>query len=167
MDDYCNQGKDDNSDIQNRALGVRYNWCANKPCMCALDHYNIIFLLKYSSVYSLSWLQQVFYYGCSHVLEKFVRISGVYVHTGIRRSKQLVLTEELLMASWIVNNNKKKFLFFIIKLMQYKDTSQQAFLIIYLICIWSFIYFSLGRSRWVSHLKSRSAHKSVGTPDLD
>ncbi len=57
--------------------------------------------------------------------------------------------------------------FFIIKLMQYKDTSQQAFLIIYLICILSFIYFSLGRSRWVSHLKSRSAHKSVGTPDLD
>ncbi len=30
--------------------------------------------------------------------------------------------------------------------MQYKDTSQQAFLIIYLICILSFIYFSLGRS---------------------
>ncbi len=26
---------------------------------------------------------------------KFVRISGVYVHTGIRRSKQLVLTKEL------------------------------------------------------------------------
>ncbi len=37
--------------------------------------------------------------------------------------------------------------------MQYKDTSQQAFLIIYLICILSFIYFSLGRSRWVSHFK--------------
>ncbi len=33
------------------------------------------------------------------MLEKFVRISGVYVHTGIRRSKQLVLTEEMLMAS--------------------------------------------------------------------
>ncbi len=29
------------------------------------------------------------------MLEKFVRISGVYVHTGIRCSKQLVLTEEL------------------------------------------------------------------------
>ncbi len=29
------------------------------------------------------------------MLEKFVRISGVYVHTGIR---QLVLKEELLMA---------------------------------------------------------------------
>ncbi len=40
------------------------------------------------------------------MLEKFVRISGV--HTGIRYSKQLVLTEELLMALWIVNNNKKK-----------------------------------------------------------
>ncbi len=35
--------------------------------------------------------------------------------------------------------------------MQYKDTSQQAFLIIYLICILSFIYYSLGRSWWVSH----------------
>ncbi len=33
--------------------------------------------------------------------------------------------------------------------MQYKDTSQQAFLISYLICILSFIYFLLGRSRWV------------------
>ncbi len=52
----------------------------------------------------------------------------------------------LLMASWIVNK---------------KYTSQQAFLIIYLICILSFIYFSLGRSRWVSHLKSRSEHKKV------
>ncbi len=51
--------------------------------------------------------------------------------------------------------------------MQYKDTSQLDFVIIYLICILSFIYFSLGRSRGVSHLKSRSAHKSVGTPDLD
>ncbi len=29
------------------------------------------------------------------MLEKFVRIGGVYVHTGTRRSKQLVLTEEL------------------------------------------------------------------------
>ncbi len=28
--------------------------------------------------------------------------------------------------------------------MQHKDTSQQAFLIIYLMCILSFIYFSLG-----------------------
>ncbi len=33
--------------------------------------------------------------------------------------------------------------------MQHKDTSQQAFLIIYLMCILSFIYFSLGRSRGV------------------
>ncbi len=33
------------------------------------------------------------------MLDKFVRISGVYVHTGIRRSKQLVFTEELMMAS--------------------------------------------------------------------
>ncbi len=28
-------------------------------------------------------------------VEKFMRISGDYVHTGIRHSKQLVLTEEL------------------------------------------------------------------------
>ncbi len=34
----------------------------------------------------------------------------------------------------IVNNNKT-YIFFIINLMQYKDTSQQAFLINYLICI--------------------------------
>ncbi len=40
-----------------------------------------------------------------------------------------------------VNNNKTLILFIIIKLMQHKDTSQQAFLIIYLICILSFIYF--------------------------
>ncbi len=33
----------------------------------------------------------------------------------------------------VVNNNKTIFYFFIIKLMQYKDTSQQAFLIIYFI----------------------------------
>ncbi len=41
--------------------------------------------------------------------------------------------------------------------MHYKDTSQQAFLIIYFICI--LFYVSLGRSRWVYHLKSRSTHK--------
>ncbi len=46
-----------------------------------------------------------------------------------------------------VVNSEYIILFFIIKLMQYKDTSQQAFFIIYLICILSFIYFSLGRSR--------------------
>ncbi len=34
-----------------------------------------------------------------------MRISGA--HSGIRRSKQLVLTEELLMASSIVNNIKQ------------------------------------------------------------
>ncbi len=33
---------------------VRYKWWANEPCMCALDHSNIIFLLEYSSVYSHS-----------------------------------------------------------------------------------------------------------------
>ncbi len=60
--------------------------------MCALDHCNIIFMLEYSSVYSRSLIKRVFYNRCSCVLEKFVRISGVYVHTGIR---QIVLTEEL------------------------------------------------------------------------
>ncbi len=34
-----------------------------------------------------------------------MRISWVYVHTGIRLSKQLVLTEELF-TDGIVNNNK-------------------------------------------------------------
>ncbi len=62
---------------------------------------------------------------------------------------------------WIII---KHTFFYFIKLMQYKDSSQQAFLIIYLICILSFIYFSLGRFRWVSHLKSRSAHKKVWAP---
>ncbi len=84
MDEYCNQGKEDYSDIQDRALGARY--------------------VRYMWTYALSithisaWIQQVFYNGCSRVLEKFVRISGVHVHTGTRPSKQLVLTEELLMA---------------------------------------------------------------------
>ncbi len=53
MDDYWNPGRDDYSDIQDRALGaryVRYKWCANEPCMCALG--SLIFLLEYSSVYS-------------------------------------------------------------------------------------------------------------------
>ncbi len=162
MDDYCNQGKADYSDMQDCALGmhyVRYKWCANEQSMIALG--SLIFLLDYSSVYSHSWIQRVFYNGCSRLL-KFVRISGVYVHMGIRCSKQLVLTEELLMALWIVNNNTKS-VFFIIKLMQYKDTSQQAFLIIYLICVLSFIYFSLDTYRWVSHLKS--TQKGVGTLD--
>ncbi len=54
-----------------------------------------------------AWIQRVFYNGCSRKLEKFVRISGV--HTGIRRSNRLGLTEELLMALWIVNNNKQIF----------------------------------------------------------
>ncbi len=51
--DYCNQGKADYSG-HDRALGARYvrYKCANEPCMCALDLYNIIFLLEYSSVYS-------------------------------------------------------------------------------------------------------------------
>ncbi len=51
--------------------------------------------------------------------------------------------------------------------MQYKDTSQQAFLCrpIYFKCILLFNNFSLGRSRWGPRLKSRSPNK--GTPVLD
>ncbi len=100
MDDDCNQGKDDYSDIQDRALStrcVRYlmpKWTVYVRSRCT-DHYNIIFLLEYSWVYSRSWIQRVFYNGCSRVLEKFVRISGVHAHMDIRCSKQLILTEEL------------------------------------------------------------------------
>ncbi len=65
-----------------------------------------------------------------------------------------------------MNKNKTLLNVFIIQLMQYKDTSQQAFLIIYLICILSFIYFSLGRSLWVSHLKNWSTHTKVWAPCL-
>ncbi len=48
----------------------------------------------------------------------------------------------------VVNNNKTNIVFFIIKLMQkrYIPTSLFNYLF-YLICILSFIYFSLGRSR--------------------
>ncbi len=55
------------------------------------------------------------------MLENFVRIS-VYVH---------YVTEELLMASWIVNNIKQ--ILYLLLNEYNKDTSQQAFLIIYLI----------------------------------
>ncbi len=52
--------------------------------------------------------------------------------------------------------------------MQYKDTSQQAFLFrpIYFICILLFIYFSLGRSREFLIWKVDPHAKSVGTPGL-
>ncbi len=43
MDNYCNQGKDDYSDIQDRALGARYVRY-DEPCMCALG--SLIFLLE-------------------------------------------------------------------------------------------------------------------------
>ncbi len=75
------------------------------------------------------------------MLEKFVRINGVYVHTASDAPNSLFLQRKyLLMVLWIVNN-KNIIKFFIIKWMQIKDTSQQAFLIIYLICI--FIYCNL------------------------
>ncbi len=61
-------------------------------------HYNII----------SAWIQWAFYNGCSRVL-KFVKISGVYGHTGNKRSKQLVLTEELF-TDGVVNNNKMYFI---------------------------------------------------------
>ncbi len=45
MDDYCNQGKDDYSDIQDRALGTRYvRYDAQTNCVCALG--SLIFLLE-------------------------------------------------------------------------------------------------------------------------
>ncbi len=94
IDDNCNQGKDDYSDIQESS----YFWCATKSCnvMCALGA-----LITKTSCFCLNTVQyiyvvvkinvqRVFYNGRSpkrHVLEKFVRISGVYVHMGIRRSK--------------------------------------------------------------------------------
>ncbi len=51
MDDYCNQGKDDYSDIQYRALGARFVcYLMRKRTVCLrsrrTDHYNIIFLLE-------------------------------------------------------------------------------------------------------------------------
>ncbi len=104
MDGYCNQGKDDYNDIHDSALGVhyvRYKWCANEPCMRALG--SLIFLLEYSSVYSRSC-----FITDARACWRSLWGSVVFEHTGIRRSKQLVLTEELLMPSWIVNNNTKK-----------------------------------------------------------
>ncbi len=45
MDDYCNQGKDDYSDIQDRALGARYvRYDAQTNYMGALG--SLIFLLE-------------------------------------------------------------------------------------------------------------------------
>ncbi len=45
MDDYCNQGKDDYSDIQDRALGARYvRYDAQTNRVCALG--SLIFLLE-------------------------------------------------------------------------------------------------------------------------
>ncbi len=85
--------------------------------MCALG--SLIFLLEYSSVYSRSWIQRVFNNGCSRVLEKFVRIGGVYVHTASDAPNSL--RNFLLMASWIVNNNKTLlfFYYYIIKYVFY------------------------------------------------
>ncbi len=55
MDDDCNQGKDDYSDIQDPALGSRcVRYLMRKLTVYVrsrrTDHYNIIFLLEHSSV---------------------------------------------------------------------------------------------------------------------
>ncbi len=63
-------------------------------------------------------------------------------------SKQLVLTEELFTDD-VMNSEYKLniILFFIIKLMQQRHIPTSLFnYLFYLICILSFIYFSLGRS---------------------
>ncbi len=58
--------------------------------VCALDLYNIIFLLEYSSVYSHSGIQRVFYNGCWRVeVSEDQWCLCAYGH----------LTQELLMAS--------------------------------------------------------------------
>ncbi len=122
MDDYWNQGKDDYSDIQGRALRercVRYNWCANELCMRSrrTDHYNILFLLEYSSVYSHSCF-------ITDARVCWRSLWGSVVFMCIRASdapNNLFLQRNyLLMASWIVNNNKTLLHFFIIKLSNIK-----------------------------------------------
>ncbi len=53
--------KDDYSDIQDRAFGMRcvhYNWCANEPCMCALSA-----LITLTSYFCLNTAQYI------HVVE--------------------------------------------------------------------------------------------------
>ncbi len=66
--------------------------------MCALGA--LITITSYLCLNTAQYIHVVEYSECfnngySRVLEKFVRISGVHVHMGIRCSKQLVLTEEL------------------------------------------------------------------------
>ncbi len=126
--------KDYYSDILDRAFGMRcvpYNWCENKPCMCAVGA--LITLTLYFCLNTAQYIHIVEYSEC-FITDARVRGSVVFVHTGIRRSKQLVLTEELF-TDGVVNNNKT---LFFIKLMQYKDTAQQAFnyFIIYLLFTW-------------------------------
>ncbi len=67
MDNDCNQGKDDYSDIQYRALGVRcVRYLMHKQTVYVrsrhTDHYNIIFMLEHSSVglYLRSWIHRGF-----------------------------------------------------------------------------------------------------------
>ncbi len=61
MDYHCNQGKADYSDIQDRALGVRYvryKWCANEPCMYKPCMYSLN-MYKYKIVFILFVLSRV------------------------------------------------------------------------------------------------------------
>ncbi len=72
---------------------------AQTNCVCALS-------ITLTSYFCLNTAQYIVEYSeCSCVLDKFMRISGIYVHTGIR---QLVFTEELFNND-VVNNNKTIF----------------------------------------------------------
>ncbi len=100
MDDDCNQGKDDYSDIQDRALGtrcVRYYWCANEPCMCAVGA--LITITSYFCLNIAQYIYVVEYSECfimdACVFWRSLWGSVVFMYMGIKRSKQLVLTEEL------------------------------------------------------------------------
>ncbi len=67
-----------------------------RKCVCVLSititSYFCLNTAQYSHVVEYS---ECFIMDARSVLEEFMRISGVCVHTGTRCSKQLVLTEEL------------------------------------------------------------------------
>ncbi len=98
MDDDCNQGKDDYSDIQDCALGarrVRYLMRKRTVCMCALGA--LITITSYSCLNTAQYIHVVEYSKC-FVMDAPVfwrSLRGSVVFMGIRRSKQLILTEEL------------------------------------------------------------------------
>ncbi len=125
------------------------------------DHTNIIFLLEYCSVYSHSWIQRVFYNWCSHVLEKFARISGVLCIRASDAPNSLFLEKNyLLTASWIIIKH-----YFFCYLNSSNIKIHPASLFNYLFNMYFIIYLlSHSRSRWVSHLESKSAHTKVLAP---